>query len=120
MRCEMTNKPGSLDIIGISCMFPKADNLQAYWANIKNGVDAITDIPQASHWKISDYFDADPKKPDMTYAAKGGFLNPAPFDPMDAGIAPKDIEATDTTQLLGVMAAKQALVDAGYGEKPFD
>ncbi|MFA6547044.1 MAG: beta-ketoacyl synthase N-terminal-like domain-containing protein, partial [Limisphaerales bacterium] len=108
-----------LALVGISCIFPKADDLRAYWANIKHGVDAITPIP-ATHWRGEDFFNADPKSPDMTYARRGGFISPVDFNPMEFGIAPKDIEATDTTQLLGMVAAKQALVDAGYGEKPFN
>ncbi len=109
-----------LAIIGISCLFPKADNLQTYWNNIKNGLDAISPVPEGSHWKIDDYFNSDPKAPDTTYARRGGFLSPTAFNPMEYGIAPKDVEATDTTQLLGLVAAKQALADAGYAEKPFD
>ena len=101
-------------IVGMSCLFPKADDLQAYWANIKNGVDAITPVPLGSHWNAADYFDADPKKPDHTYARRGGFLSPVQFNPMEFGMAPKDIEATDTAQLLGMVAAQQALADAGY------
>ena len=108
-----------LAIIGISCLFPKADDLQAYWRNIKNGVDAITSVPEDSHWKSADYFNADPKAPDQTYARRGGFISAVDFNPMDFGIAPKDVEATDTTQLLGLMAARQALIDAGYESKPF-
>src|SRR5262249_29918128 len=41
------------------------------------------------------------------------FLSPVEFNPMEFGIAPRDIEATDTSQLLGLVAAKQALTDAG-------
>ncbi|NBV24693.1 MAG: acyltransferase domain-containing protein, partial [Proteobacteria bacterium] len=108
-----------LAIVGLSAIFPKADDLRAYWANIKQGVDAITPLP-ASHWRSEDFFNADPKAPDMTYARRGGFISPVAFNPMEFGIAPKDIEATDTTQLLGMVAAKQALVDAGYGDKPFN
>lgn len=103
-----------LAIVGMSCLFPKSDGLQAYWANIKNGVDAITPIPVGSHWNVADYFDIDPKSPDRTYAQRGGFISPVNFNPMEFGIAPKDIEATDTTQLLSLVAAQRALADAGY------
>ena len=48
-----------LAIIGIGCLFPKAEGLRAYWANICRGVDAITDVPP-SHWDANDYFDEDP------------------------------------------------------------
>ena len=109
-------------IVGLACMFPKAGDAEAYWANIKNGVDAIDDIPK-THWSPEDYFDGDPKAPDMTYAKRGGFLDPVDFDPLEFGIAPKDIEATDTTQILGLVAAKKALADAGYsgeGSREFD
>ncbi|MSQ70492.1 MAG: SDR family NAD(P)-dependent oxidoreductase [Betaproteobacteria bacterium] len=110
----MSSNNCPLAIVGISCLFPKAGDLQTYWANIKNGVDAITPIPADSHWNAADYFDPDPKSPDRTYAQRGGFISPVDFNPMDFGIAPKDIEATDTTQLLSLVAAHRALADAGY------
>ena len=110
----MRDKFHPVAIVGMSCLFPKADDLQAYWANIKNGVDAITPVPVGSHWNAADYFDADPKSPDRTYARSGGFLSPVNFNPMEFGIAPKDIEATDTTQLLSLVGAQRALADAGY------
>ena len=53
-------------IIGIGCLFSKADNLQRYWANIVNGVDAIGDVPP-THWRPEDYLDQDPKKPAVVY-----------------------------------------------------
>ncbi|HSQ55149.1 MAG TPA: beta-ketoacyl synthase N-terminal-like domain-containing protein, partial [Gemmata sp.] len=95
----------------------KAANPGFYWANIKHGVDCIGDVPP-THWNPEDYFDPDPKTPDMTYARRGGFLDVLDFDPLEFGIAPRDIEATDTTQLLGLVAAKQALTDAGVVLNP--
>ncbi|MCZ6601852.1 MAG: beta-ketoacyl synthase N-terminal-like domain-containing protein, partial [Planctomycetota bacterium] len=114
--------PGTqpLAIIGIGCLFPKANSLDAYWSNIKNRVDAITDVPE-THWRPEDYYDGDPAAPDRTYVRRGGFLTPVDFDPMSFGIPPKAIEATDTSQLLGVYVARQTLEDAGYGQgRAFD
>src|SRR5215218_10622195 len=108
----MTTDRTALAIVGIGCLFPKADGPGAYWANVKNKVDGIGPVPP-THWDPADYFDTDPKRPDMTYAQRGGFLSAVDFDPLAFGIAPRDIEATDTTQLLGLVAAKQALTDAG-------
>ena len=109
-----------LAIIGISCIFPGADGLEEYWHNIRNGVDVITDVPD-THWSPDDYFSADPKAPDMTYAARGGFLPPVDFNPLDFGIAPNALEATDTAQLLALYTARRALIDAGYGpDREFD
>ncbi|MEE8339279.1 MAG: SDR family NAD(P)-dependent oxidoreductase, partial [Xanthomonadales bacterium] len=100
-------------IVGIGCLFPKAANVNEFWTNIREGVDAISEVPD-SHWKPEDYFDADPGAADMTYAQRGGFLSPVDFDPLLFGLSPNNIEATDTTQLLGMVVARQALLDAGY------
>ena len=105
-----------LAIVGIGCLFPKAGNAGAFWLNIKNGVDGIGPVPP-THWNPEDYFDPDPKAPDRTYAARGGFIEPVDFHPLDFGIAPNDLEATDTAQLLGLVAARQALADA-YNTNP--
>ncbi len=93
-------------------MFPQAEDLARYWNNILNRVDAITEVPE-SHWRPADYYDSDPKASDRTYAHRGGFLTPVDFPLMEFGISPHSIEATDTTQLLGLLVARQALDDAG-------
>ena len=106
--------PAPLAIIGIGCLFPQADGGEAYWSNICAGVDAIDEIPE-SHWKVADYFDQDQKSPDRTYGRRGGFLSPVDFNPMEFNIPPNVLEAIDTSQLLGLVAAGRALKDAGYG-----
>lgn len=114
------NNPGArLAIVGVGCLFPGADGLRAYWANICNRVDAIRDVPP-SHWSAADYLDPDPKAPDRVYAARGGFLDPIAFPPGLYGIAPNNLEATDTSQLLALVAAREALLDAGYQAFPDD
>lgn len=120
MKGDEQSRSVPVAIIGIGCLFPKADDLGSYWANIKNKVDAITDVPP-SHWRPEDYYDPDPKSPDHTYARRGGYLSPVPFPALEFGITPNTLEATDTTQLLGLWVARQALEDAGYGAgKIFD
>ena len=109
-----------LAIIGIGSMFPDASDTKEYWNNIKLAKDAIRPIP-VTHWKPEHYFDNDPKKPDHTYGQQGGFLKPYPFNPIEFGLAPNDIEATDTSQILGMVVAHEALKDAGYGpDRDFD
>ncbi len=112
VRASGGNAP--LAIVGLSCLFPKAASAGEFWSNVRRGVDAIGEIP-STHWRPDAYFDADPKRPDMTYAQRGGFLSPVPFDPLEFGIAPSNLEAIDTSQLLGLVASKRALEDAGYG-----
>jgi len=109
-----------LAIIGIGCLFPQAEDQNAYWANIMDGVDAITEVPD-SHWPVEAYYDQDQKSPDRTYGRRGGFISAVDFNPMEFNIPPNVLEAIDTSQLLGLVAAGQALKDAGYGpERAFD
>jgi len=96
-------------------MFPGARNLTEYWRLLRSGRDGVTEVPP-THWPADAYFDADPKAPDRTYCKRGGFLPPIAFDPTEFGIPPTILEATDTSQLLGLIVAKAALDDAGYGE----
>ncbi len=113
-----SNRP--VAIIGMGCIFPRGDGLKAYWRLLFEGRDAIAEVPP-SHWSAADYFDADPKRPDHVYCTRGGFISPVSFDPSEFGIPPSSLEATDTSQLLGLVAAKRALEDAGYGEgRSFD
>ncbi|MGB5618816.1 MAG: beta-ketoacyl synthase N-terminal-like domain-containing protein, partial [Desulfobacterales bacterium] len=102
-------------IIGMGCFFPKSSGLKEFWRLIVNGENAIGEVP-STHWTAADYFDADPTVPDHTYCTRGGFLPTVMFDPTEFGIPPNTLEATDTSQLLGLMAAKMALADAGYGD----
>jgi acyl transferase domain-containing protein/acyl carrier protein len=101
-------------IIGMASIFPQAKSLQEYWENIIQKVDCITDVP-ASRWNIDDYYDPDPKAPDKTYCKRGGFLPDIDFNPLEFGLPPNILEVTDISQLLGLVVAKEALEDAGYG-----
>jgi acyl transferase domain-containing protein/NAD(P)-dependent dehydrogenase (short-subunit alcohol dehydrogenase family) len=103
-------------IVGMSCFFPKSSGLKAYWRLLRTGQDAITEVP-STHWLKQDYFDPDPRTPDRVYCTRGGFIPPVEFDPSEFGIPPSSLEATDSSQLLALAAAKQALEDMG---SPYD
>ncbi|UCD79370.1 MAG: SDR family NAD(P)-dependent oxidoreductase [Desulfobacterales bacterium] len=107
--------PIPIAIIGMGCLFPKSTGLKEYWQLLYHGKDAISEIPN-THWQPEEYFDSDPKRPDHVYCKRGGFLDPIVFDPAEFGILPTSLEATDTSQLLGLLAAKMALEDSGYGD----
>ena len=102
-------------VIGIGCIFPKSPGLKEYWRLIFNAENAVSEVPP-THWSAEEYFDIDPAKPDHTYCKRGGFLPAVAFDPTEFGIPPNALEATDSSQLLSLLTAKAALVDAGYGD----
>jgi acyl transferase domain-containing protein len=98
-------------IVGVSAIFPGSHDANGFWRDILAGKDLLTDVP-ATHWRIDDYYDADPAAPDKTYARRGGFLAPMDFDALGWGIPPSTIPATDTSQLLALIAARAVLQDA--------
>ena len=103
-------------IIGTGCFFPGSPGLKDYWRLLFHARDAISDVPP-THWSTADYYDSDPAKPDHTYCKRGGFISPVNFDPVEFGLPPNMLDSTDTSQILGLVAAKAALDHAGYGEE---
>lgn len=103
-------------IVGMSCRFPRADSLEEYWENIREGRDCITQVP-ADRWNAEDVYDPDPAKPGKSYSKVGGFLRSVDqFDPLFFGIAPAEAELMDPQQRLFLTEAWKALEDAGYSE----
>ncbi len=113
----MTRDENCIAIIGMGCIFPGANGLDEYWQLLFSEKDAITEIPDKTHFALKDYFDEDPKCPDHIYCRRGGFIPAVSFDPSRYGIPPNNLSATDTSQLLGILVAQMALEDAGYDIK---
>jgi acyl transferase domain-containing protein len=111
-------KPFNVAIVGMGCLLPKAPNVRAFWANILNKVDAITDIPK-ERFNVDLYYDPDRKAKDKIHSRWGGFLDAVPFDPMRYGIPPNALPSIDPLQLLALVTVDQALADAGYREREF-
>ena len=102
-------------IIGMSSIFPQAEDLTQYWDNILGEFNCITEVPP-SRWEIKDYYDPNPNAPDKTYCKRGGFIPDIDFDPAEFGLPPNLLEATDVSQLLALVVAKACLEDGGYGD----
>ena len=105
------SKSSPIAIVGLSALFPGSNTAQGFWRDIVTGKDLISDIPP-TRWLIEDHYDPDPKAPDKTYAKRGSFLGDIGFDPMEFGVPPSAINATDTCQLLALIVAKRVLDDA--------
>ncbi len=110
--------PFNVAIVGMGCLLPKAPNVRAFWANILNKVDAITDIPK-ERFNVDLYYDPDRKAKDKIHSRWGGFLDAVPFDPMRYGIPPNALPSIDPLQLLALVTVDQALADAGYRDREF-
>ena len=101
-------------IVGMASLLPRSEDLAAYWNNILREVDCITEVPD-SRWDTDAYYDPNPRAVDKTYCKRGGFVPDIDFNPMEFGLPPNVLEATDISQLLSLVIARQAMDDAGYG-----
>lgn len=100
-------------IVGIGCRFPGAKNPEAFWQLLRDGVDAITEVP-AQRWDVESFYDPESAAPDKMNTRWGGFLEEVDkFDPQFFGIAPREAVSIDPQQRLLLEVAWEALEDAG-------
>lgn len=109
-------KPKRMDvaIIGISGRYPGANDLNAFWDNLKEGKDCITEIPE-ERWNYRQYFDEDKNKVGKIYSKWGGFITGVDeFDPLFFNISPREAEIMDPQERLFLECAYKTMEDAGY------
>lgn len=111
-------KPVDIAIIGMACNFPKAEDVQTYWENILNKVNAITEVP-SNRWDWRLYFDDNMKARDKIYSRWGGFLDNIPFDPLKYGIPPSSLGSIEPVHLMALEVVSAAIKDAGYEHREF-
>ncbi|HNN93691.1 MAG TPA: beta-ketoacyl synthase N-terminal-like domain-containing protein, partial [Pseudomonadota bacterium] len=100
-------------IVGMACRFPQAEDLQAYWALLRDGVDAVGEVP-ADRWDIDALYSPDPEAPGKIASRWGGFLRDVKvFDPAFFGISPREAIQIDPQQRLALELSWEALEDAG-------
>jgi len=101
-------------IIGIGCRYPGGvHNPETFWQLLRDGVDAIAEIP-ADRWKLAAYYDATPGQKGKTVARWGGFLGA--IDQFDAGffgLSPREAAFMDPQQRLLLQTAWEAIDDGG-------
>jgi acyl transferase domain-containing protein/NAD(P)H-dependent flavin oxidoreductase YrpB (nitropropane dioxygenase family)/NAD(P)-dependent dehydrogenase (short-subunit alcohol dehydrogenase family) len=104
------NHPLDVAIVGMAGVFPGAEDLAGYWANVLAGLDAVTEVPP-ERWDPTVYSET---------VKWGGFLPDIPFDALAYGIPPAALASIEPVQLLALEVASRALHDAGYAQRNFD
>ncbi len=109
-----TDGAQDIAIIGVSGRYPQANDLRAYWENLKSGKDCITEIP-ASRWDYRQYFDAQHRGVGKSYSKWGGFIDGVDeFDPLFFNISPKEAQWIDPQERLFLQCVYETLEDAGH------
>ena len=88
-------------IIGISCRFPGAENLESFWELLSSGKEAISEVTP-ERWDIDSY----------PYRWGGFIKNVDRFDSHFFGIAPREAERIDPQHRLLLEVAWEALENA--------
>ncbi len=101
-------------IIGIGCRFPGgANSPEEFWESLRNGVDAITEVP-ANRWDSVAFYHPDSARPGKINTRWGGFIERIDhFDARFFGISPREATRMDPQQRMLLEAAWDALEDGG-------
>ncbi|WP_141697485.1 SDR family NAD(P)-dependent oxidoreductase, partial [Paenibacillus polymyxa] len=101
-------------IIGLSGMYPDAENIREFWNNLRDGKDCITEIPK-DRWDHSMHFDEDRNQSGKAYSKWGGFIKGVDqFDPMFFNISPREAQIIDPQERLFLKCVYETIEDAGY------
>lgn len=104
----------SVAVVGMSARLPGAPDLRAFWQLLREGRDAVGQVP-AERWNWRDHDSALNPGEETTYCQRGGFMPWVDrFDGRFFGILPREAQGMDPQQRLFLQAAWAALEDAGY------
>ncbi len=108
-----------LALIGMSCRFAGAEDLDAFLRLLQTGGDGVCETP-AERWNVEELFDPRPEAPGKTTTRWGGFLSRVDeFDPTFFGITPREAQRMDPQQRVLMETAWQAFEHAGYSRERF-
>jgi acyl transferase domain-containing protein len=116
MSQPTTSGPVDIAIVGLAGCYAGARNATAYWQNILDKVDSVTEA--GPEW-TGPYLDVDNalKTNDRIYTTKGGFLRDlAEVNPIEFGVLPSMAEGGDPDHMMALKHARDALRDAGYSD----
>lgn len=116
----MTQARTPVAVVGMAVLLPGAAGLDAYWRNLRDGVDAIGDVPEG-RWDAGYYHPgsaAEPAVADRIYCRRGGFVDAlAEVEVTRYGIMPASVPGTEPDQLIALDVAAAALADAGGADR---
>jgi acyl transferase domain-containing protein len=99
-------------IVGYGCRFPRAGNPAAFWRLLRDGVDAVREVPR-DRFDVDAWYDPDPDVPGRIYTKSAAFLERV--DGFDSGffsISPREVQNLSPQQRLLLEVAWETFEDA--------
>ncbi|MGL4346221.1 MAG: amino acid adenylation domain-containing protein [Cellulosilyticaceae bacterium] len=103
-------------IIGLAGQFSKADDIDAFWENLREGIDSVDILPKNRQQDIERYLsNYRPQLCGVGYD-KGSYIEAIDkFDYSFFKMSPNEANLMDPSQRLFLQTAYHAIEDAGYG-----
>ena len=106
-------KQPKLAIIGLSGRYPDAQDNEAFWNLLYQGLDVHKPVP-AEHWDAKTHVDPTGKTKNTSATPFGCWLNnPKEFDAKFFNISPREAREIDPAQRIALMTAYEAIEQAG-------
>ena len=107
-------------IVGMSCRFPLANDIDEFWSNLCAGVDAVTDIPP-DRWDRDALYDENPLALGKMNTRRGGFIRDVElFDRKFFNVPAREATRMDPAHRLLLHVSWEAFEDAGIAPSAVD
>ena len=104
----------AIAIVGLSGRYPGGSDLDAFWRNLRDGIDCIVEVPR-ERWDWRDYYSEDRAVTGAHLSKWGGFIEGVDeFDARFFNVSPVEAEKLDPQERLFLQQAWMAIEDAGY------
>lgn len=103
----------AIAIIGMACVYPDARTPGELWENVLAQRRSFRRVPP-ERLRLEDFFSADPRAPDATYATEAAVIEGYDFDRVAFRVVGSTFRAADLAHWLALDVAAKALADAGF------
>lgn len=108
-----TETTAGFAVIGYAARFPGAPDAEAFWDVLREGRDAVSEIPQ-DRWDADEFFDPEPGSPGKVVTRRAGFVDDVTgFDAPFFGMSTREVRLMDPQHRLLLETAWRAVEHSG-------
>ena len=110
---EPIERASGFAIVGYAARFPGAADTDAFWQVLREGRDAISEVPQ-DRWDADEFFDSDPDAPGKVVTRRAGFVDDVTgFDAPFFGMSAREVRLLDPQHRILLETAWRAVEHSG-------